>query len=400
MAQRKHPNPPAGQATDRAFDEFTELMISKIESIDRDWNKPWFTSGTVAWPRNLQGRQYNGSNAMMLMLHQEKEGYAMPFYGTFDAYARLNLHGNRDDSQQQVSVNRGARSFPVMLTTFTVVNRDTSEKIRYDDFRKLDAESRKQYNVYPKNMVYRVFNVGQTNLEQARPGMYAQLREKLESSRPTTIEDSMTAFPAMDEMVAKNLWYSRIVPEYGDQAYYNMRTDEITVPEKRQFRDGESFYGTLLHEMTHSTGADGRLNRFDERKGWGVTNDFYAREELVAEMGAAVLAARYGMDKHLKDDSASYLRSWLDSLHKDPQYIKTVMDDVRRATYMVGSRVDMVQARINAHRSVPGQEKSYPDDYHIDRGALPARSIHVEREEKGVDRQREERQETSRGLSR
>ena len=63
---------------EKALDLFAEMMIEKIESINEDWRKPWFTEGALQWPRNLSGREYNGMNAFMLMLHCEKEGYKIP----------------------------------------------------------------------------------------------------------------------------------------------------------------------------------------------------------------------------------------------------------------------------------------------------------------------------------
>lgn len=52
-------------AEDRALDRFAELMIEKINNLQSDWKKPWFTEGTMKWPKNLSGRDYNGMNALM-----------------------------------------------------------------------------------------------------------------------------------------------------------------------------------------------------------------------------------------------------------------------------------------------------------------------------------------------
>ena len=60
------------------------MMIEKIESIRKDWRKPWFTEGALQWPRNLSGREYNGMNAIMLLIHCEKEGYKIPRFCTFE----------------------------------------------------------------------------------------------------------------------------------------------------------------------------------------------------------------------------------------------------------------------------------------------------------------------------
>lgn len=52
-------------AEDRALERFAEMVIQKIESIQSDWKKPWFTENTLSWPKNLSGRKYNGMNALM-----------------------------------------------------------------------------------------------------------------------------------------------------------------------------------------------------------------------------------------------------------------------------------------------------------------------------------------------
>lgn len=62
----------AESAQDRALDRFAEMMIEKIESINQDWSKPWFTEGSMQWPRNLSGRFYNGMNSLMLLMQCEK----------------------------------------------------------------------------------------------------------------------------------------------------------------------------------------------------------------------------------------------------------------------------------------------------------------------------------------
>lgn len=59
---------------------------------------------------------------------------------------------------------KGEKSFPVMLTTFTCIHKETKEKIKYDDYKKLSDEEKAQYNVYPKMQVFRVFNVARASV--------------------------------------------------------------------------------------------------------------------------------------------------------------------------------------------------------------------------------------------
>ena len=78
MAGYKKYNNDGPSAEDKALDLFAEMMIERIETISKDWSKPWITEGSLGWPKNLSGREYNGMNALMLLLHCEKNGYKIP----------------------------------------------------------------------------------------------------------------------------------------------------------------------------------------------------------------------------------------------------------------------------------------------------------------------------------
>lgn len=345
----KDPNQPS--AEDKALDRFTELMIDKIKSIKEDWQKPWFSEGALVWPRNLTGRHYNGGNALMLMLHAEKEGYKLPVWCTFNSIQKIlnpEQKGEKDREQEPVHVMKGEKSFPVFLTTFTVIDKDTHAKIPWEDYKKLSQEEKKQYNVFPKNQVFNVFNVAQTNLQEVRPDLYAKLEEQCSAKRPLQEGESFS-FPALDAMIENNAWVCPIKPEKQDNAYYSLSKDQIVVPLKEQFIDGESFYGTLLHEMTHSTGSENRLNRL---KAATFGDKDYSREELVAELGSALVCQQNGIQKHVKNDSAAYLKSWLENLEESPDFIKTVMSDVKKATAVITFRMQEVQQQLDNGQEV------------------------------------------------
>ena len=341
-------------AEDKALDLFADMMIERIQSLSgKDgWKKPWFTEGTLQWPKNLNGREYNGMNAMMLLLHCEKEVYKIPRFCTFDRIQQFNKTGKKDEEQKpRVSVLKGEHSFPVMLTTFTVVNKETKEHIKWEDYKLLSQEEREKYNVYPKLQTYHVFNVSQTNLKEVRPEFWEKLEQ--EYSMPKVEKDEQFAFEPVDRMIADNRWICPIKPMFGDSAYFSISKNEIVMPEKRQFKDGESFYSNLFHEMGHSTGAEGQLDRIKPAT-FGSAE--YAREELVAELTAALTAQRYGMTKHLKGDSAAYLKSWLDSLKESPQFIKTTLLDVKKATSMLTQHIDKIAMEIDQEKKAEQTE--------------------------------------------
>lgn len=344
MARYNKPTSDGPSSEEKALDLFAEMMIEKIQSIDKDWEKPWFTDGALQWPKNLNGRDYNGMNALMLLLQCEKQGWQIPRFCTFDCVQRLNNTEKKDangEALPRVSVLKGEKSFPVFITTFTCVDKDTRERIKYDDYRQLSEEMKKQYNVYPKLQVYRVFNVQQTNLQEARPEMWAKL--ETEYVKPVQEQGEQFSFAPIDAMIKDNRWICPIKPQYGDNAYFSISKNMIVVPEKQQFVDGESFYGTLFHEMAHSTGHETVLDRF---KPTTFGSSEYAREELVAELGSALVAQRYGMAKHIKEDSAAYLKSWLESLKESPQFIKTTLLDVKKATSIINQHIDKVSLEL------------------------------------------------------
>ena len=237
----------------------------------------------------------------------------------------------------------------MFITTFSVVDKETKEKIKYDDYKQMSEEERTKYNVYPKLQVYNVFNVAQTNLQEARPDLYKKLETANSQSRTKQQDGNDFTFPAIDKMIKDNEWICPIKPTYGDEAYYSISKAEIVIPEKRQFKDGESFYSNLAHEMAHSTGADNHLGRL---KPTSFGSKEYAREELVAELSAALVSQRYGMSKNIKEDSAAYIRCWLESLREEPQFIKTVLTDVKKASHMIKQHIDAVQMKIDQDKEL------------------------------------------------
>ncbi len=148
--------------------------------------------------------------------------------------------------------------------------------------------------------------------KEARPELYAKLEAENKPEKALVKKGDMYSFPVVDQMFKEQRWICPINIEHQDNAFYSISRNQITIPEKSQFKDGESWYGTAFHEMVHSTGAENQLNRLKPQSGFG--SDEYAREELVAELGSALVCQKYGMTKNLKEDSAAYLKSWLGSL--------------------------------------------------------------------------------------
>jgi len=105
----------------------------------------------------------------------------------------------------------------------------------------------------------------------------------------------------------------------GNRAFYAIEPDYVQMPPFESFRDAESYYATLGHESVHWTRHPSRLDRDFGRKRWGDAG--YAAEELVAEMGAAFLAADLGLYLEPREDHAAYIASWPKVLKRDKKAV-------------------------------------------------------------------------------
>jgi antirestriction protein ArdC len=115
----------------------------------------------------------------------------------------------------------------------------------------------------------------------------------------------------------------------GNRAYYSVSTDHVQMPPIESFRDAESYYATLAHEMTHLTKHPSRLDRDFGRKRYG--DEGYAMEELVAELGSAFLAADLDLTPEVREDHAAYIGSWIKVLKDDKGAIFSAASHAQRA---------------------------------------------------------------------
>jgi antirestriction protein ArdC len=106
----------------------------------------------------------------------------------------------------------------------------------------------------------------------------------------------------------------------------------------RCFESAEGYYSTLFHELTHSTGHKSRLNRFEENStDHQFGSESYSKEELIAEMGAAMLAGMAGISQVTLSNSASYLQSWIKRLKSDSRLIISAASHAQKAAdYILG----------------------------------------------------------------
>jgi len=325
----------AGQV---ALDRFAEMMIDCMERMkDSDWKQGWIggANGYAGLPQNVGGRNYSGSNSFFLQLHTAAKGYQLPVYLTFNQAHNLKAH-----------VLKGEKSFPVVYWDMMIKDKG-GKKVSSDEYKAMSKEERKKLDVIPFIKAFPVYNVDQTNLREVQPERVQKLIDKFKvpELRDT---NGMYAHAALDRMIQQQSWLCPIQADKRENgAYYSPSRDIVVLPMKAQFntgstpdeiyRDGMEFYSTMLHEMTHSTMTPERLNR---EMGGKFGDPKYAKEELVAELTAAMISHSMGFDSKITDNSAAYLDSWIGVLKKEPKFIVSIMADVNKASDLILDHVD------------------------------------------------------------
>lgn len=286
----------APEAQDRkdVYTRVTDRIISDLEQGVRTWMKPWsveHTAGRISKPLRHNGTPYKGMNVLLLWGEAMDKGYAAPIWMTFKQALELDAH-----------VRKGERGTLVVYAN-SITRTETNEK----------GEDTEREIPFMKG--YTVFNVEQVE------GLPAHYYAKPENPLPLS-ERIECAESFMVNTQA-------IIHHGGNSAFYAPARDAIQLPPFEAFRDKESYYATALHELTHWTKHERRLERDFSAKRFG--DQGYAREELVAELGAAFLCADLGITPEIRDDHAAYLGHWLEVLKEDKRAIFSAAAHAQRA---------------------------------------------------------------------
>ena len=303
MAQ-KNRNTPTTKTTrvsaEQKYNDFVaDLFIKSIESGTAPWTKPWSTEDMVNMtPRNPEtGTFYKGSNAALLFMTEELNGYQDSRWMTFNqakaagGYVKAGEHG-------------------VPLRTF-IFEREVPV---LDDKGKpvLDKDGKPVTEIEeldpPIINTFTVFNVKQISFPPEHK--YSQ-----PLASDVTQEQVWENLQRAEDLI-KNT-NAQIVFGTGSRAFYAPAKDYINLPKKEKFKTQEGFYSTALHELSHWTGHKARLDRpYNSR--FGTPN--YAREELVAEISSFMLCMNLGIGHNL-ENHASYVESWSKILKDDKKEI-------------------------------------------------------------------------------
>ncbi len=247
--------------------------------------------GRIVRPLRHNGVPYNGINTLMLWGAAVEAGFLSPYWMKFRQATALGAHVRKGDK----------RTLVVYANTIT----------RTEELENGSEEER----TIPFLKGYTVFNTDQI---EDLPEHY--------HARPEPVIDPAKRIPHAEAFFAAT---GADIRHGGNSAHYSGGSDHVQMPPFECFRSPEAYCAALSHELTHWTKHPKRLDRDFGRKRWG--DECYAREELVAELGAAFLCTDLDLAPEPRVDHAAYIQSWLKVLSYDKRAIFQAAAHAQRA---------------------------------------------------------------------
>ncbi len=277
------------------YTRITNQIVSHLEKGVRPWVRPWnaeHAAGRITRPLRHNGKPYTGINVLSLWASALAQNFSAPIWMIFKQAMELDAH-----------ILKGEKGSLVVYAD-SIARKETDEKTGDEIEREI-----------PFLKGYIVFNVEQIE------GLPEIFHAKTAPARGPVarIEHAENFFGSMGATIRHG----------GDRAYYAQELDYVQMPPFEAFRDAESYYSTLAHELTHWTKHPERLDRDFGRKSWG--DEEYSREELVAELGSAFLCADLELEQEAREENAAYIATWLEVLKNDNRAIFAAAAKAQRA---------------------------------------------------------------------
>jgi antirestriction protein ArdC len=298
---RKTTTRKSSKASRDIYQEVTDRMVAALEKGTVPWRKPWNSRKHGHMQNLVTGHPYRGINIWLLSLSAMEHGFTSPYWL----------------SRKQIIEAGGSWSGPGTQITFW----------RRITIMEPDETGKPVPKTIPLLKHFYVWNLDQTEGVKL-PKRVVEAQDSVPTFEHTPVEEA-------ERVIAGYIENGPTLRHGGDRAFYNTLTDVITVPEREDYANGDEYYATLFHEMTHSTGHKDRLNR---KYGETFGDHDYGREELVAEMGSAFLQAETGIESAM-DNSAAYLASWIKTIKEDVKAVVVAAGAAQKAADRILGRV-------------------------------------------------------------
>jgi antirestriction protein ArdC len=327
------------------YQKITDQIVAQLNKGNIPWQKTWNSADEA--PRNFVTKKpYRGINIFLLGMSPFSSPYWMTYKQAAEAAYKAWLRRNGlKDSMSNVKAYQklkpasliGDDTFDPAKHKGGVRKGEKSTPIVFWKILKFaDATAPKGEKTVPLLRYYNVFNVEQMDgldlpeRETVEPD-YCHLPAHKRGDGCWRAEDILAGTPNPPSLA-----------HGGNSAHYVPSEDHIQMPPKNTFFSDENYYATRFHELVHATGHKTRLNRPDLMKSDGFGTATYSQEELVAEMGAAMLCGVARIDGKVIDNQAAYIKGWLKRLQDDPKLIVSAAGQAQRAAdYVLGVKFNV-----------------------------------------------------------
>lgn len=275
----------------------TDRIIAMLEQGDIPWRRPWTGAGRWAIKR-VTGKPYSLLNQFLL--------------GNPGEY--LSWHQCK---QEGGNVKKGAKSKVVVFFKFIPKPRKNKEGQPV-----LDNQGQPIIDQVPFLQYSNVFHID--DCEGLKPKHYEEVLRDFDpiEKAETVIANYVSRGPKLEHV-------------HQGRAYYSPTEDRVVLPLKEQFTGEAEYYSTAFHELTHSTGHSSRLNRIVAGS-FRFGDESYSKEELVAEIGSALLMNLLGIETDGSiQNNAAYIQNWIRALRNDKKLIVSAAGKATKAVELI-----------------------------------------------------------------
>jgi antirestriction protein ArdC len=312
-----------GKSTEQIYQEVTDRVIESLQQNEIPWNKPWVSQ--EGFCNYISKRKYRGINPMLLQMSSSANGYETPYWLTFNQASELSVKkflkenklSDNEENRKQYNHKENYKGIRKGEKSTTIIYWDNFE---VEDENEEDGKRRIFYLKYIP-----VFNTDQTDLDIEYKQEETKDFEPIE--RAAEIIENWKDKPTIN-----HLGY--------DSAHYLPDRDMVELPKQNTFKSPELYYKTLYHECVHSTAHKSRLHRVKDWAKFG--SDPYAKEELVAELGASYLTNYAGIENiDTEQNTEAYIKNWIKRLEENPKLIVQAGGQAQKASdYILGTKYE------------------------------------------------------------
>lgn len=285
-------------------EELIKMYLESLEENKIPWRQRWNSSLNK---NGITNTTYKGINQLLLSYVSYKEHYEDNRWFT---YVQIKDKGYK---------LKNSKGKGVPIEFWSVYDTKSKKKISFEEYNKIinnNPELKEQYKTFC-NVTY-VFN-----------GSLVKGIKEIDKNQNNNIQVNSYINKIINKLKVN-------YKEEGDKAFYNVKVDQVVLPESNKFFDKYSYYATQLHELCHSTRHESRLNRFEIKD-----KQDYAREELIAEISSSFLMQKLDINPKSEDynNHKAYIQSWIQILKDKPNELFKAINEANKVCNYIEEKI-------------------------------------------------------------